>query len=382
MTHRIVLLGAGYAGFSAATRLTRQLNPETAEVTVVNPTPRFVERPRLHQVATGQRLHAMSLQDYLGDGAAKLLLGKATAIDLGRREVRVEAQEGPQVLAYDTLVYALGSTVDERAVPGVAEHAFRLTGPESAARLHARVSDLAPGSAVVVCGGGLTGIEVATELAENFPALRVRLVARGEPGSWLAPRGRAHLRRAFARLGVEVRAGADVREVRHGSLALAGGETMPFDLCVWAGGFRVPELAREAGLAVNGHGRVLVDETLRSLSHPEVYAIGDAAAASGPWGEQMAYGCRTGGFMGPYVADAIAARLAGATPNPFRFRYLHECVSLGRGDALVQFMHADERPSRHVLTGRAAIWYKEVVLSSVRWLFRFPGPYRLRPRQA
>jgi NADH dehydrogenase len=79
-----------------------------------------------------------------------------------------------------------------------------------------------------------------------------------------------------------------------------------------------------------------------------------------------------------YVADAIATRLAGATPSPFRFRYLHECVSLGRGDALVQFMHADERPSRHVLTGRPATWYKEVVLFSARWLFRWPGPYRLR----
>lgn len=91
-------------------------------------------------------------------------------------------------------------------------------------------------------------------------------------------------------------------------------------------------------------------------------------------------GCRTGGFTGPHVADVIADRVAGRTPRPFRFRYFHECISLGRGDALIQFLHADETPGRFILTGRPAVRYKNVVLDSVAWVFRWPGPYLPRRR--
>jgi len=86
--------------------------------------------------------------------------------------------------------------------------------------------------------------------------------------------------------------------------------------------------------------------------------------------------------MAPYVADAIADAVAGRAPKPFTFRYLHQCVSLGRQDALVQFVHArDERPSRFVLTGRLAVrYYKEAVLSGAIRYFRRPGPYLPRRR--
>jgi NADH dehydrogenase FAD-containing subunit len=210
---------------------------------------------------------------------------------------------------------------------------------------------------------------------------RVVLVSWPQPGSWLSPRAQKYLRAAFDRLTIEVRSGVRVEEVKEDCLLLAGGTTLPFDGCIWAGGFRVPDLARETGLTVNEGGRVLVDSTLRSLSHPEVYAIGDAAAASGTWGECVAMGCRSGGFTGPYVADAIADRLAGRTPKDFGFRYSHECISLGRRDAVIQFLNADESPHNAILTGPLAVRYKEVVLRSATWLFNRPGPYTPRRRR-
>jgi NADH dehydrogenase FAD-containing subunit len=152
-------------------------------------------------------------------------------------------------------------------------------------------------------------------------------------------------------------------------VVLADGSRVQADVTVWCGGFTVPKLASDAGLAVNEHGRMLVDPTLRSVSHPEVYAVGDAAAVA-------AYGCRSGGFTGPYVADTIACRLAGRTPKPFRFRYIHQCISLGRRRGLIQFVRgADESPKWMILRGRTAASYKEIVSSSAIWLFRHPGPY-------
>jgi NADH:ubiquinone reductase (H+-translocating) len=382
MTYRVVVLGAGYAGLPAARRLANQVPADVARVTVVSASPSFLERPRLHQVATGQRLRELPLSPLVGGRRGDdLLVGRVTGIDLAAREVRVRTRREERTVGYDVLVYALGSTVDVHSVAGVAEWAHTLADASSAARLGDALAGLRQSATVAVCGGGLCGIEAATEIAESFPGLRVRLVSRTEPGAWLSERARRHLSDAFDRLHVEVLAGSEIVNVTDGTLATADGPDIAYDVCVWAGGFAVPSLAHDAGLAINAQGRVLVDETLRSVSHPEVYAVGDAAAAAGPWGAALAYGCRSGGFTGPYVADAITDRLAGETPRPFRFRYFHECVSLGRKDALIQFLNADETPHRFVLTGRGAVRYKNIVLDSARWLFRWSGPYLPRRRR-
>jgi NADH dehydrogenase FAD-containing subunit len=168
--------------------------------------------------------------------------------------------------------------------------------------------------------------------------------------------------------------------VEPGCLVLADGRRLAFGLCVWAGGFTVPTLARKAGLAVNQADRALVDATFRSVTHPDVYVIGDAAAIAGAWGEQLAMGCRTGGFTGPKVADIIAARLTGRDPQPFAYRYIHECISLGRRHGLVQFLNRDETPKDQILTGRKAIMYKNATLNGAKLLFRHSGPMLARRR--
>jgi hypothetical protein len=68
--------------------------------------------------------------------------------------------------------------------------------------------------------------------------------------------------------------------------------------------------------------------------------------------------------------------------RPFRYRYVHECISLGRRHGLVQFLAADETPKRQVLTGRPAIAYKNATLNGARLMFRWPGPYPARRRHA
>ncbi len=380
--HRVVVLGAGYAGLPAAERLARQVFPDEVEVTLVSAGPDFVERPRLHQIATGQRVVRRSLVGLLAGTGVRLEVATVTGLDLGRRRVILgDARE----LGYDTLIYALGSNIDTAAVPGVASYALSLSSIQAAAGMGSVLRQIATGQTVaggrvVVCGGGLTGIESAGELAESFPSLEVELVSREVPGVWLSEKARAYLGRAFDDLGVHVRAGVSVSEVTADALTTGAGP-VTFDACVWAGGFAVSELARASGLEVNDHGRALVDPTLRSVSHPDVYVVGDAAAAAGAWGEELAMGCRTGGFTGPMVADIVAARLAGNNPKPFRYRYFHECISIGRRRGVVQFLAADETPKDRILTGRPAIRYKNATLRSAQWMFRHPGPYVRRRRR-
>jgi NADH dehydrogenase len=383
MTHRVVIIGGGYAGIPAARRLARRVRGDEVSVSLISAFPDFVERPRLHQLTVGQDIRQVPLHDFLVGSGVEVRIASVVGIDLdGRRVDIVDRQGRPSTIGYDTLVYALGSNIDVASVAGVAEHCTALTGVSSAGRLHTRLADLRDGGgSVTVCGGGLTGMEIVTEIAHAYPELGTRLVSAGTPGGWMAPKARTYLDETFARLGVDVVDGVRVDHVEEGKLVTTHGSTIPFDLCVWAGGFTVPSLARASGLEVATDGRALVDATLESVSHPGVYVIGDAASVSGSWGEQLAMGCRSGGFTGPVVADVIAARLTGRDPKPFTYRYFHECLSLGRQHGLIQFLNADESPKNRILTGRKAIWYKNAVLGSAKVLFRHPGPVFARRRR-
>jgi NADH:ubiquinone reductase (H+-translocating) len=112
-----------------------------------------------------------------------------------------------------------------------------------------------------------------------------------------------------------------------------------------------------------------VDERLRSISHPDVYAAGDVAVAMGSDGP-IRMACQTAMPMGQYVADDIAARLAGRERVPRTVRYVWQNISLGRSDALTQFVHRDDRPRRAIMTGRAAAGFKQLIRCSTILVLR------------
>ncbi|GAA4635951.1 FAD-dependent oxidoreductase [Actinoallomurus vinaceus] len=370
MTARILVLGAGYAGLVAAGLTARHRD---ARVTLVNARDRFVERVRLHQVATGQRIRTRPIAELLDGKPVDFVVGRVTAIDAVERAV--ELDDG-RWLGYDILVYALGSGSNAGAVPGAVEHGYPLATAEDAERLRER---LAADGTVAVVGGGLTGIEAAAELGETRPRGTVRLVTAGRLGPALSERGRRHLRSVFARLGVDVREDARVTEVGADGLSLADGEKVPADVVVWAAGFRASTLARDAGFAVDEQGRMVVDSALRSMSHPEVYAIGDAAVLRRPDGQELRMACATALPSARQVARAVGRDLAGREPGPFTFRYVNQCISLGRHDALVQYVRADDRPLELILTGRIAALYKEVIVRGAFAAQRHPAMVVLTP---
>jgi NADH dehydrogenase len=358
--HRVVVLGAGYAGMATAIQLAaRDRGRGAVEVTVVNAQERFTERMRLPMTATGQELAEFSITDLLDGTGVRFVRGWVTGVDAAAKTVRVDDD---RVLAYDTLVYGLGAVADTTAVPGAEDHAYTLSGPQDAELLAERLAQPATGT-VVVAGTGLVGIESAAEIAERYPRLKVVLLGRQEPGVTMHPKARAYLKGALARLGVQVRTGVEVVKVLPGAVDLAGGESVAADVVLWAGGIRVSPLAAAAGLAVDAHGRIVVDAALRSVSHPDVYAVGDAAAITQGYGV-MHGTCQGGMPTGVHAALTIDRVLRGKEPKPFRFGYYHTPVSLGRGDAVVQFTRPDDSPRRIILTGGLAVRYKETVTAS------------------
>ncbi|MET8923094.1 FAD-dependent oxidoreductase [Streptomyces sp. NPDC004623] len=367
MKHRIIVLGAGYTGAIAAGRLARRLRPEDVAITLVNAEPDFVERVRLHQLAVGQDLRTRPFSEMFADTGVELKLAKVTGVDVGSRTVTVDGANGAQELGYDTLVYALGSGWNTQGVPGISEHAHDITGRPGALRLRERLAGLDVGEPVVVVGGGLTGLEAATEIAETRPDLDIALAVRGGLGDWLSPTGRAHVRMVCARLGVTVHENTSVTGVAAGHVTTADGTSLPAAVTVWTTGFAVHPIARATTLEVDGTGRIVVDGTMRSVSHPDVYAIGDAAMAMGPGDKPLRMSCASGTPTAWQAADSIAARLTGGKLPDMPLRYFNQCISLGRKDGLIQYVTADDRAVRAALTGRIAAVYKELVCKGAAW---------------
>ncbi|ULR50497.1 NAD(P)/FAD-dependent oxidoreductase [Streptomyces deccanensis] len=362
MKHRIVVLGAGYAGAFAAGNLARRLSPADTEITVVNAVPDFVERMRLHQFASGRDLTPLPLTQVFAGTGVRLRVARVTGIDPESRTVAVTGETGDGRLTYDTLLYALGSSVADHGVPGVAEHAYDVTGRASAVRLRERLAELEAGGTVLVVGEGLTGIETATEFAESRPDLSVALAARGELGAWLSPKARRHLRRAFDRLGVTVHEHTDITAVEPTRAISADGTSLAADVTVWSAGFAVHPLAAAAGLRVAETGQLVVDRTMRSVSHPDVYAAGDSAYAIGDNGRPLPMSCASAGYTNMQATAAIIARLTGREVPTVGLKYVGNHISLGQRDAIFQMVDGEARSKSWYLGGRTAARLKAGVL--------------------
>jgi NADH dehydrogenase len=253
--HRVVVLGAGYAGILAANRIRASLTTAEAgrvRVTMVNRTPEFIERVRLHEVAAGVRPSAaLPLGQVLHEGV-EVVVGTVLRIDAPARTLSVATPDGETIEGYDTLIYAVGSMAALGA-PGVEDHAH-LLGNANGAESARRAIDAGPvHQRIVVVGGGATGVEAAAEIAERHPAAQVTLLSRGPLLGHLPTASRKHVLRSLGRLGVTTTTGS-VSRVLADAVELADGTRVPSDVTVWTASFAVPDLARRSGLPVDGCG--------------------------------------------------------------------------------------------------------------------------------
>ncbi|MFL0289802.1 NAD(P)/FAD-dependent oxidoreductase [Mycobacterium sp. SMC-18] len=366
-TTRVVVVGGGYAGVLAANRLRQRTD---IDVTLVNPRPQFVERIRLHQLVAGNDDATEDYSAVLAD-SVKLVVDAAEYIDAGAKKLRLASGS---TLDYDYLVYAVGSTAPVPAsVPGAAEFAYALGEFEAAQRLTARLADVPLQAPIVVVGGGLTGIEAASELAEVGRS--VTLVT-GALGPSLAKGGRKSVAKRLTKLGVTVLDNATVTRVAADRITLRDGTELPSAATVWTAGFGVSTLAADSGLRTDRLGRLLTDETLTSVDDPAIIAAGDAAS---PSGAPLRMSCQLAMPLAAHAADTLLARLDGTTPKDLNPASVGQCISLGRHGGTIQMAHFNDEALPLHLGGPLAATIKESVCKgTVSFLAkeaRKPGSY-------
>ncbi|MBL6278072.1 NAD(P)/FAD-dependent oxidoreductase [Micromonospora fiedleri] len=353
---RVVIVGAGFAGYHAAKTLSR-LARGRAEIVLLNSTDYFLYLPLLPEVAAGVvepgRI-AVPLTGTLGD--VRVVIGEADHVDLQNRWVGFTQPEGDRNrLAYDRLILSVGSVNKLLPIPGVTEYAHGFRGLPEALYLHDHVirqielaeqatdpAEQQARSTFVVVGAGYTGTEVAAhgqlftdELASQRPRLKIR-------PKWMlldvAPRVLPELDqrmsrtadRVLRRRGVDVRMGTSVAVATADGVKLTDGEYVPTCSLVWCVGVRPDPFVAQLGLRTE-KGRLVVDEYLNVPGFPEVYACGDAAAVpdlTRP-GEICTMTAQHAQRQGRLAAHNIAASYGQGRRRPYKHHDLGWVVDLG-----------------------------------------------------
>jgi NADH dehydrogenase len=301
---RVLIVGAGFAGFHAARTLAR-LAGRAVEVILVNPTDHFLYLPLLPEVTAGilePRRVAVPLMETCP--SVRPLLGTVDAVDIAARRLTYLDPNGERrSLGYDRLVLAVGSVNKLLPIPGIAEHAYGFRSMAEAVYLRdALLRDIELAGATddpaertarctfVVVGAGYTGTEVAAngQLLTKDAAGRCPALA-GWPVRWLLidvaarvlpeldPRLSNAANKVLSRRGVEIRTETTVEEASHEGIRLSRGEFVPTRTLIWCVGVRPDPLIEALGLPTV-KGRLVVDAYLSVPGHPEIYACGDAAA--------------------------------------------------------------------------------------------------------
>ncbi|HEX6964167.1 MAG TPA: NAD(P)/FAD-dependent oxidoreductase [Gemmatimonadaceae bacterium] len=386
---RIVVLGGAFGGLMTTRHLERMCRGRlNVEITLVSRDNFFVLTPLLFEACSG-RLELRHCAQPIRPALRRARFVEATVedVDVERRVVRaVAADGGVYHLPYDQLVIALGATPNESLIPGSATAlTFKTMADALLLRNHVieqfERADATTDPAVrsrclnfVMVGGGLVGVELLGELTafavdvlRYYPRIRrdelhFHLFEAGPrilPE--IDPRLAAVAQRVLERRGADIRAATPVRAIEPTCVHLAN-EHFHAGTIVLATGIMPHPVAARIPVAHDARGRIAVDATMRSQSHPNVWALGDCAEIPGPDGRPYPALAQHAIREARQLARNIAAVLAGRTPAPFVFHSLGTLASLGHSRAVAQIMGVR-------VTGVPAWWVRRTyyLLQMPRW---------------
>lgn len=370
---RIVIVGAGSAGFNAARELAKRLHPGEAEVIVVDPRPYMTYQPFLPEVAAGSieaRHAAVPLRRHLSH--TKIISGTVIAVDHAHRRVTVRPMAGAEyLLSYDIIAVTAGAVTRKFGVPGIAEQAIGMKHVEEAVAIRDRLLtalDRAEGLpagperdkllTIAFVGGGFAGVEGFGELLsltaailKRYPRLtaddlhfhlveasnRILPEVSADSGNWV----QRSLRRRAAVLHLDTQVSSAV----DGHVVLSDGAEFDSGLIVWtAGNAANPVVQQHTDLPTDERGHLIVGADLRILSDgrpvPDAWAAGDDAAvpdlAADRPGPSTVPNAQHAFRQGKLLARNLVAGLRGRPPRSYLHHSLGSVATLGLGRGIYQ----------------------------------------------
>ncbi|MGA7432828.1 MAG: NAD(P)/FAD-dependent oxidoreductase [Xanthobacteraceae bacterium] len=371
--HRVLIVGGGAGGLRLASLLGAKLGRRRkASITLLERSRIHVWKPLLHEVASGSldsETDALELIAHARYRHYRYRIGAMVGLDRAKRQVHVAPsvdEEGqtiipPRVLGYDTLVIAVGSMSNDFGTPGVGAHAITLDTLDQAARFNRRMINaclranaqyepLKPGQLhVAIVGAGATGVELAAELHKSMRDLvsynldrigldmqiKIELIEAAPRILPALPESLATATADVLRgLGVNIRTGRRVMDVRAGEVVLDGGEVVPAELIVWAAGIKAPDYLRNLdGLETDRINRLIVRPTLQTTKDGDLFAIGDCANCTLPgMKEPLPPTAQVAHQQSGFMIKVVNKRLRGEPLPNFTYHNRGSLVSLADYD--------------------------------------------------
>ncbi|GBF42414.1 NADH dehydrogenase [Leptospira ellinghausenii] len=350
MKKKVLILGAGYAGILCANRLQKQ--NKDIEVILISNSEFFQERIRFHELASRRKEKKVKVQDLIRN-KIQFTIGKVTKISPNSNEVEVKTNQGPIVYNYDYLVVSIGSQNTKTKM----EDENSIQSKES---LDVFLKSKCPEDIGHLCilGGGLTGIEFASEWKEKYPNTNVTIVDQNHFAKSFSKIGKEYIKNKFESLGIRVIEAKLIKKIEKNKIRFQDQTELHYDTFMNCTGFQVNDLLTKSGFNTNESNQVFVDPFLRSKQYQNVYVAGDAAKLEP---SHLRMGCVTALPMGAYVADTISDVFRNRNLSPFRFHFFGRCVSLGRNDGLIQWTNFDDTPKEKIIKGKLGALIKECV---------------------
>ena len=337
---RICIVGGGFGGLYTALRLNQfpWNSHQAPEITLVDRNDRFLFLPLLYELITDELQAweiAPSFEKLLAGTSIRFQQATVTEIDCETRVVKLSDQS---TLPYDQLAIAIGGKTSLDFVPGAKEHAipfYRLSDAETIKqRLRLLENAGADKIRVAVVGGGYSGIELACKMADRLGKIgRVRIIELSDEILLNSTDfNRKAAKKALEERKIWIDYNTEVTDIHADSISLKFKEeidTIPVDLVLWTVGNQVSELIPTLPLKCNSRGLLLTEPTLQVSEHPEIFALGDAAASQDASGNSLPATAQVALQQADYCAWNLWANVVGRPLLPFNYQPLGEMMALG-----------------------------------------------------
>ncbi|MFT4412958.1 NAD(P)/FAD-dependent oxidoreductase [Fredinandcohnia humi] len=349
----LVILGGGYGGMRMLQRLLPNNLPENVQITLVDRVPYHCLKTEFYALAAGTISDHHIRVTFPEHPRLQVMYGEVTSIDLDTKLVHIQDQDP---ISYDDLVIGLGCEDKYHNVPGAKEFTYGIQSIDSSRRTYHTLNNLGPGSTVAIVGAGLSGVELASELYESRPDLKIKLFDRGQHILSAFPeRLSTYVENWFHKNNIEVINNSNITKVEENVL-YNNDEPITCDVIVWTAGIQPVKVVRDLNVEKDPSGRVVLTKQHNLPNDEHVYVVGDSASLPHAPSAQLAEG------QAEQIVQVLIKRWNGEEPPtefpPIKLKGILGSLGKKHGFGLVA-----ERP----LTGRVP----RLLKSGVLWMYKY-----------
>ncbi|GAB2677051.1 NAD(P)/FAD-dependent oxidoreductase [Paenibacillus thermoaerophilus] len=318
---QVVIIGGGYGGQTVANKLLEQDLPADTRLVLIDRMPFQGLKTEYYALAAGTVSDLDIRVPFPVDPRLTVRYGEITGVDLDRKLVLLD-QDDP--VPYEYLVLALGCVDKFHGIPGADQYTQTIQTLSATRRTYQALNDVRPYGQVTIVGGGLSGVELASELRESRPDLNIRLLDRGPRILSHFPEGLSrYVHQWFTEHHVELVSNVSVSRVEQG-VVYNREQPIVTDVTVWTAGIQPSPIVQALQLPKDPAGRLIIDAYHQLPDYPGVFIVGDCASLPHSPSGQLAQ------HQGAQVAEVLQAIWKGTTPHLKKIRLRGMLGSLGK----------------------------------------------------